>query len=355
MDGQTFEGQGQEHQIPVEGGHHDAGQPAGGPEAGHEQVAPVRRLGRGLSALLGGDDQADAPRADAGRAEGSEPEAAAGAHGHEVGPIHVELIERNPYQPRKTFDEEGIAELAESITKHGLLQPLLVRPHNGSYQLIAGERRLMACKKVGLETVPCRVMELEDKQICAVAIEENLKRKDLNVLEKAQAFRNYLDQFGGTVDELAQTLSLSRPTVSNFIRLLDLAEPVKKALRNDKISAGHARALLSLEPADQAALCKRIADEGMTVRGVEAAVRELGGRPATVLFPTEGEPAAAEKEKTLDANVTNHVLSIAEDLRNRLGAKVEIKLKGKDAGRIVIDFASNDEFERIVHHLRSAA
>src|SRR5690606_7131312 len=104
-----------------------------------------------------------------------------------------------------------------------------------------GERRLLASKRAGLETVPCRVLELEDKQVCAVAIEENLKRKDLNVLEKAQAFKEYLERFNSTIEELAETLALNRSTVSNFIRLLDLAEPVKQAVRDDKISAGHAR------------------------------------------------------------------------------------------------------------------
>ncbi|HEX6985018.1 MAG TPA: ParB/RepB/Spo0J family partition protein, partial [Planctomycetaceae bacterium] len=200
--------------------------PNAGQHGGDEQPVPMRRLGRGLSALLGGGDD-DASPADGPQADGPAVEA-----GH----ISVELIERNPFQPRRDFDEEGIAELAESIRRHGVLQPLLVRPHNGSYQLIAGERRLIASKRAGLETVPCRVLELEDKQVCAVAIEENLKRKDLNVLEKAQAFKDYLDRFHSTIEELAETLALSRSTVSNFIRLLELAEPVKAALREDKIS-----------------------------------------------------------------------------------------------------------------------
>lgn len=328
-DGQHHEGQHQDHQ-------------------GEERPMPMRRLGRGLSALLGGDDddQASAAEGDSQTAEG-EP-------GVEAGRIHVELIERNPFQPRSDFDEDGLAELTASIRQHGLLQPILVRPHNGSYQLIAGERRLIASKRAGLDTIPCRVLELEDKQVCAVAIEENLKRKDLNVLEKAQAFKDYLDRFHSTVEELAATLCLNRSTVSNFIRLLDLAEPVKKALRDDKISAGHARAMLTLSHDEQKELCKKATKEALSVRAVEQAVREMQGR-ATVPFPTpEGHEQPAEATAT-DPHVTNHILSIAQQLRDHLGAKVEIKLKGKDKGRIVIDFETNDEFERIVGHLRAAA
>ncbi len=331
MDGEMHEGQ------QFEGQAHD-------PNAGDERIVPQRRLGRGLSALLGrGDDE------DSG-AEASHEEAAAPAV--EAGCIHVELIDRNPFQPRKDFDEEGLSELTESVKQHGVLQPLLVRPHNGSYQLIAGERRLLAAKRAGLETVPCRVLELEDKQVCAVAIEENLKRKDLNVLEKAQAFKDYLDRFGSTIEELAATLSLSRSTVSNFIRLLDLAEPVKAAIRDEKISAGHARALITLPHEEQIELCQKAAKEGLTVRAVEQAVRDQ--QRATVPFPTPEGQAQVAAEPVAEGNVTNHILSIAQQLRDQLGAKVEIKLRGKEKGRIVIDFDNNAEFERIVRHLRAA-
>jgi ParB family chromosome partitioning protein len=334
MDGQMHDNQSLEPQI------HD-------PNAGHdadERTVPMRRLGRGLSALLGGgggDDET--PAAEASQAEDAV----------ETGHIHVELIERNPFQPRHDFDEEGLAELTDSVKRHGVLQPLLVRPHNGSYQLIAGERRLLAAKRAGLETIPCRVLELEDKQVCAVAIEENLKRKDLNVLEKAQAFKDYLDRFGGTVEDLAATLSMSRSAVSNFIRLLDLAEPVKTALRDEKISAGHARALITLPEEEQVALCHRTAKEGLTVRAVEQAVRDCQAR-ATVPFPTPEGTMEAAPEPVAEGHVTNHILSIAQQLRDHLGAKVEIKLRGKEKGRIVIDFDSNAEFERIIRHLRAA-
>lgn len=337
-EGHTHDGQ----QLDGHHGHHGEG------HSGDERPMPARRLGRGLNALLGTDD--DAP------AEAADGQAAADAAA-DIGRIHVELIDRNPFQPRRDFDEEGLAELADSIKRHGVLQPLLVRPHNGSYQLIAGERRLLASKRAGLEEVPCRVLQLEDREVCAVAIEENLKRKDLNVLEKAQAFKDYLERFESTVEDLAATLSLNRSTVSNFIRLLDLAEPVKTAIRSDKISAGHARALLTLSHEDQVALCERTAKESLTVRAVEQAVRELQGR-ATVPFPTQDggpQPVEAVGTGSAEPSLTNHLVSIAEQLRDQLGAKVEIKLRGKEKGRIVIDFETNDEFERIVRHLRAAA
>lgn len=344
MEGQQHEGHDGQHHHEQHGEHHGEHQHAG-EHHGDERAVPMRRLGRGLNALLGGAGDDDASGAEDAPAE---------AVGVEIGHISIELIERNPFQPRKDFDDESLAELAESIKQHGVLQPLLVRPHNGSYQLIAGERRMLASKRAGFDTVPCRVLELEDKQVCAVAIEENLKRKDLNVLEKAQAFKEYLDRFNSTIEELAATLSLNRSTVSNFIRLLDLAEPVKQAIHEDKISAGHARALLTLSHDEQIELCKKATKENLSVRAIEQAVREQQGR-ATVPFPSQAGEQPAAEQPAGDSNVTNHILSIAQQLRDQLGAKVDIKLRGKDKGRIVIEFNTNEEFERIVHHIRAAA
>ncbi|QDT38713.1 ParB/RepB/Spo0J family partition protein [Stratiformator vulcanicus] len=320
-----------------------------------QALTPMRRLGRGLNALLGGE-------------ESTEGAASVGGATVESNHIHVELIDRNPFQPRKDFGEPEIIELATSIRRHGVLQPLLVRPAEGQYQLIAGERRLMAARQVGLETVPCRVLEVEDRLVCEVAIEENLKRKDLNVLEKAQAFRDYIDRFDSTVEELAQNLGLNRSTVSNYIRLLDLTEPVKRSIRKDEISNGHAKALLTLDADEQVALCKQIAKEGLSVRATEKAVRELQGRGESATEAQTDEAAAGVEgeepnpdvlpmnpEGADDPHMTSHVQSIVDQLRDMLGTKVEIKMRGKDAGKIMIDFNTSEEFERIVGHLRSAA
>jgi ParB family chromosome partitioning protein len=203
-----------------------------------------RRLGRGLSALLGGNTPADG-MGDADGASAVIPMSAR-AVPTDSNHIHTELIERNPFQPRKDFDPESLSELVESIRQHGVLQPLLVRPCGTQYQLIAGERRWMAARQAGLETVPCRVLELEDQAMCEAALEENLKRKDLNVLEKAQAFQDYLHRFSTTPDDLARQLSMSRSSLCNFLRLLDLSDFVKDALLAERVSYGHARAILSL-------------------------------------------------------------------------------------------------------------
>ena len=309
-----------------------------------ERVQIRRRLGRGLNALLGDDVAATDMPISTGSGEPPAP------HG-ELRQITVNAIERNPYQPRTEFEASSLRELSDSIQQHGVLQPLLVRAlPNGDWQLIAGERRLMAAKQAGLATVPCRVLELEEQQVCEVALEENLKRKDLNVLEKAQAFANYLQQFGRTIEELSKQLSLDRSTVSNLLRLLDLAEPVKQSLRSEKISGGHARTLLSLPTERQIALCQRIESESLSVRATEAAVRELLAESKSSV-----ETVAFDPQHKSKPTATQHVLSLQGQLRDLLGVPVEIKLRGKESGQIVITFSSNDDFERVLRVLRRAA
>ena len=298
-----------------------------------------RRLGRGLNALLG----------TASMGSSDEPTSA------DQTEISVELIDRNPFQPRQDFDQSALNELVDSIRQHGVLQPLLVRPAGDGYQLIAGERRLISAKKAGLRQVPCRVLNLTDQQVSEVALEENLKRQDLNVLEKAIAFQEYLKRFGCTIEDLARRLSFERSTVSNMLRLLELPESVKNDVRNDKISAGHARAILALKNQDdQLALSQRVQKEGLSVRKTEEAVREfVSSKDADVVpfQPTEDGLASSAATKT------SHVIGLQSQLRDWLGTNVEIKLSGKakDKGKIVIDFASNDDFERIVGKLQRAA
>jgi len=312
-----------------------------------------RRLGRGLSALLGGNSPTDAQQSDPDgmpssfSIPGPVPQ-------QDPNQIHVELIERNPFQPRKDFAPESLNELVESIRQHGVLQPLLVRPSGAQYQLIAGERRLLAARQAGLETVPCRVLELEDRAMCEAALEENLKRRDLNVLEKAQAFQDYLHRFSTSADDLARQLSMSRSSLCNFLRLLELSDFVKDALLAERVSYGHARAILSLSHDGQVALCQRIEAESLSVRQTESAVREMlknqqDGAAETIPFTTAatGKPSPAE--------ASNHVRSLEEQLQQLFGVPVAIKLAGKEKGKIVIPFANNDDFERIVRHLRRAA
>ncbi len=307
------------------------------------QVQIRKRLGRGLNALLGSDDEPTLVTTP----DNDSPNHSSG----ELRQIPINVIERNPFQPRTEFDDATLKELGDSIQQHGVLQPLLVRSlPNGGWQLIAGERRLMASKQAGLATVPCRVLALEDQQVSEVALEENLKRKDLNVLEKAQAFSDYLQRFGRSIEDLAKQLSLDRSTVSNMLRLLELPDAVKQSLRANKISAGHARALLPLDEAQQIALCLRIESESLSVRATETAVRELlAVAPNDETVPFD---AAKSKSKTPP---TQHVLSLQGQLRDLLGVPVEIKLKGKESGQLVITFRSNDDFERVLRVLRRAA
>lgn len=303
-----------------------------------QQLTPEptrRRLGRGLNALLGTGSFGDEPTTTTG--DSSE--------------IHVDLIERNPFQPRQEFEAEALNELADSIRQHGVLQPLLVRAVGDGYQLIAGERRLIAAKKAGLEQIPCRVLALDDQQVCEVALEENLKRQDLNVLEKARAFQDYLNRFQCPIEELGRRLSLDRSTVSNMLRLLELPAAIQADLSANKITAGHARAILSLDETRQLALCDRIQKESLSVRKTEEAVRQLLAESGdTIPFPgADGKPPKTKPE------MTAHIMSLQDQLRDMLATKVEIKLKKKDAGQIVIDFANNDEFERLLGKLRRAA
>lgn len=312
-----------------------------------QEGAPKRRLGRGLDALLGGKSH-QAPEA--------EPVAAAQPQPVEDSAIRpatllpVDQIRRNPFQPRSEFDEDSLNELAKSIGLHGVLQPVLVRKTDKGYQLIAGERRWLAAQRAGLKEVPCRVMELADREVSEAAMEENLKRKDLNVLEKAQAFQDYVDRFACTIEELGKRLSMDRSTVSNMLRLLELPEPVRRLLHEEKITGGHAKAMLPLEEADQLVVCERIQAESLSVRKTEQAVRSILRGETTSTIPIE----SAKKQKPAPER-TSHIDSLEQQLRDTLGLKVQIKLKTSDSGQVIIDFCSNDDFDRITRLIRKAA
>src|SRR5271157_462154 len=211
-----------------------------------------RRLGRGLEALLGREEG------------GFEPDS---LEGSELLHVAVDQIDPNPYQPRRNFPTAEIASLADSLRQHGMLQPILVRPIGDRYQLIAGERRLRASIEAQLHEVPARILALDDQRVFELAMVENLQREDLNAIDKATAFRDYLNRYGGTQEELAGRLGLDRSTVSNLIRLLELPEPVIDSVRAQKIAQGHARALLGLnDPAAQRAACQRVIAENLSVR-----------------------------------------------------------------------------------------
>lgn len=317
--------------------------PEGAPDG---QIRSRRRLGQGLNALLGTGSR-EAERVIEAAAEAT------------VDSNHIDLalIERNPEQPRKVFEENALKELTESIKKHGLLQPVLVRPHEGGYQLIAGERRWLASKEAGLGSIPCRVLELSDQNVIEAALEENLKREDLNAMEKAEAFAEYVSRFDISHEELGKRLSMDRTTVTNYIRLIDLTEEVKTALREDKISNGHARALLSLtEPEQQKQACQQIVTEGLSVRKSEKLVKEVqtGDHAGVIPFPGKNEKSSGQNQ-TGKPELSTHLQSLQEQLQQVIGAQLEIKLTTEESGKIIIPFSSKDDFERILGTLRRAA
>jgi ParB family chromosome partitioning protein len=285
------------------------------------------RLGRGLEALLGESHHV---------AGGATPLT-----------VPIERITRNPYQPRKQFDEEQLQALAESIRTHGVLQPLLVREQGEGYQLIAGERRLRAAQAAGLREVPIHIVRLDDQQLFEAALVENLHRSDLNPLEKAHSFKDYLERFGLTQEQLAARLCLDRTTISNLLGLLHLPAEVQEAIRLGQISLGHAKVLKGIpDPQRQISLCKEVIMKNLSVHALELLVRQQRSEGVVSAPLAEGRSGNPAAEKT------PHVQAIEDELRQHLAVKVEIRLKAKDKGQIVLSFNSNDDFERLIEALR---
>jgi ParB family chromosome partitioning protein len=282
-----------------------------------------KRLGRGLDALFAnGDDHASATL--------------------EQTTVPVERIQQNPYQPRKAFDKDELANLSASVRTHGILQPLVVRQVGDQYQLVAGERRLRAAQEAGLKAVPVRVVDFNDQQVLEAALVENIQRADLNPIEKAQGFKDYLERFGMGHEQLAQRLGLARPTITNLVNLLELAPEVQDGVRVNQISEGHAKLLKGVkDPERQVAIFRQIVAQGLSVKATEPLVKEQKAE-----VQNGKEPKAPTEEKTA------HVKGIEDDLRQRLAVKVEIRQQGKDRGQIVLRFDSNDDFQRLLDILR---
>ncbi|RFU86461.1 ParB/RepB/Spo0J family partition protein [Streptomyces triticagri] len=265
------------------------------------------------------------------------PAAPAGAHFAEV---PLDSITPNPRQPREVFDEDALAELVTSIKEVGLLQPVVVRQlENDRYELIMGERRWRACREAGLERIPAIVRATEDEKLLLDALLENLHRAQLNPLEEAAAYDQLLKDFNCTHDQLADRIGRSRPQVSNTLRLLKLSPAVQRRVAAGVLSAGHARALLSVEDSEeQDRLAHRIVAEGLSVRAVEEIVTLMGSRPTSAQRP-KGPRAGGRVSPALT------------DLASRLSDKFETRVKvdlGQKKGKIVVEFASMDDLERIL-------
>jgi len=311
-----------------------------------------RGLGRGLGALIPSGAPAPAPEAEVPAPTAGEPapevhrgddlETVSGVRYAELG---LDDVRPNPRQPRTVFDEDALAELVHSIREIGLLQPIVVRPvpdadaapDGPHYELVAGERRWRASREAGLERIPAIVRETADDDLLRDALLENLHRAQLNALEEAAAYQQMLDDFGCTQEELASRIGRSRPQVSNTLRLLRLPPHVQRRVAAGVLSAGHARALLSLDdPEAMDRLATRIVAEGLSVRAVEeiVAVGEADGRERT---------RVARPRKPVAPGLTE----IADRLSDRLETRVRIE-SGKSKGKVTIEFATLDDLRRIV-------
>ena len=250
------------------------------------------------------------------------------------GAVAVKLteIEPNRNQPRKDFDEEALNELAESIAKHGLIQPIVVRPTaNGAYKIIAGERRWRACRMAGLDAVPVIIKEVDDKALMELALIENLQREDLNAVEEALGYRSLIDTYGLTQEQVAEQMGKSRVAVTNTLRLLNLKDNELELLRSGVISAGHARALLSCDNEELRRDMLRLAKEGASVRELEAMAKAFKAN----------KPAAPAPKKTMHKDTYYNEVELS--LKNELCRKVYIKPTGEGKGTITIEFFSKDE------------
>jgi ParB family transcriptional regulator, chromosome partitioning protein len=278
-------------------------------------MAAERKLGRGLDSLLG----------------------EARAHeGEEILSLGLDRVHRSPHQPRHDFDEVALEELAASIRANGVLQPIIVRPGAVGYEIVAGERRARAARLAGLTSVPAIVRRYSDEDTLVLSLVENIQRADLNAIDRASAYRRLVSHLNVTQDEVARRLGLDPSSVSNMIRLLDLPPEVQELVRGGALSMGHARAILGLSAGiDRVRLAERAIREELSVRAVERLIREGETAPKRRVVPRKPP----------------QVMALEAELRGILGTKVRIEdRRGK--GRIVIDYYTPEEFERIVDALR---
>ncbi|MDJ0779911.1 MAG: ParB/RepB/Spo0J family partition protein [Gammaproteobacteria bacterium] len=284
-----------------------------------------KRLGRGLGSLIGNIDEVTRVD-DAERVQG-------------LVELDIDRIQRGKYQPRQFFDQKTLEELADSIRAQGIVQPLVVRAEGSHFELVAGERRWRAAQLAGLQKVPVVVRDLDAHAAAAIALIENIQREDLNPLEEASAFLRLIEEFDLTHQQVADSVGRSRATVSNFLRLLDLADEVKEQINRGLLDMGHARALLALIRHDQIEIARVVVNRGLSVRETEALVKKtLASQDKT----------GANKPAAVDPDVRRLESSLSE----KLGAAVRIKPGKKGSGQLVIHFHSAAELDGIIDHLK---
>jgi len=289
-------------------------------------------LGRGLESLLG--PAAGSVESDLSLSDLTQLPKDKGLH-ESINEVNIGDIKPNPYQPRTAWNDEELHDLTESIRTNGIIQPILVRPVETGFEVIAGERRLRAAKLAGYEKIPAMVREAEDSEMLELALVENVHRADLNPIERALAYQNYLETFSLTQTDAAKKLGEDRSVVSNYLRLLDLPSEIKQMLIGGQLSMGHARAILALPTDDlRRKLAHRALTGRLSVREVERVVRRHLTRPED----------SKSKEKARPA----HIVDLESKLRDLLGTRVSINArKNGKRGKIIIDFYTLDDFERL--------
>jgi ParB family chromosome partitioning protein len=308
------------------------GQPAPQPEQPRAPIEPPRNVFE----LPVTQPAPQAPPAPAPVAQAAPSQAAAndGPRG-----IAIDLVQRNPQQPRKSFDETELNELASSIRTHGVLQPILVRPlAGGKFEIVAGERRWRAAQKAGLHSIPAVVRELNEVEVLEIAIVENVQRTDLNPLEEAQGFQALIDRFGRTQQEIADAVGKSRPHIANMLRLLALPDDLQEMVRDGRLSAGHARAILTAP--DPRTLAQRAISEGLNVREVERLAQQAKDEKHG---PRVSSPSAESKSADTRA--------LEQSLSNALGLDVTINDKA-GAGEVKISYKTLDQLDDVIRRLR---
>lgn len=276
-------------------------------------------LGKGLGALIPEDENFN----DVDKAKGSFL-------------IDINLIKPNEYQPRKSFDEEKIAQLSESIKEHGVIQPIVLKKDDSGYIIVAGERRWRAAKAAGLTEMPAIVMELSDKQVLEISLIENIQREDLNPIEESKAYRKLLDEFKLTQEELSKRVGKSRTAITNSLRLMNLDKRVQEYLIDGVISEGHGRALLGIADADlQYSTAQRVIDENLSVRETEKLINKLNSLPIELI-----------SEKELEKS-DPHINDIRSRLEEKFDTKIIVSNKN-NKGKIEIEYYSIDDLQRIL-------
>lgn len=286
----------------------------------------AKGLGKGLSVLFSETEE------DYGKSLFFDEEQA--VKGEQVQEIDIGLIFANPNQPRKAFDQTALQELADSISKHGVIMPIIVNKSGDRYMIIAGERRFRASKLAGLSSVPTIVKNYNERQIKEISLIENLQREDLNPIEAATAMRSLMEDYGMTQEDLADRIGKSRPAIANTLRLLSLSQEVIKMVANGTLSAGHARAIISLPPTEQIKTAETAVKEGLSVREVERKVKDYF------------DPPEVKEKKRIKQELSLELKELIGDMQRVLGTKVNA-IGNDKKGRIYIDYYTRDDLDRI--------